>query len=109
MERFFTTTGPCDARRRYMLPAEARLPELARLVRRDLNFARHAPRQTGKTTAMRSFAATLRARGVAALPATLETSQRGAQWREVEGGPERRNVVSRQLQTKREGEDQQQP
>ncbi|MBM4365425.1 MAG: ATP-binding protein [Deltaproteobacteria bacterium] len=83
MERFFNTTGPCEPSRHYMLPAERRLPELGALVRRDLYFVVHAARQTGKTTTMRSFAATLRAQGVVALHATIETSQ-GATLAEAE-------------------------
>lgn len=38
-------------------------------------FVLHAPRQTGKTTAMRRLAQELRQRGVAACWATLEGSQ----------------------------------
>ena len=75
MERFFNTTGPCDAARHYMLPAEARLPDLVPWVDRQLYFVLHAARQTGKTTAMRALAARLRERGLVAVWATLETSQ----------------------------------
>jgi hypothetical protein len=58
--RFFNITGPCRPDRYYMLAAEARLPGLDRFVEEHLYFALHAPRQTGKTTAMRSLAARLR-------------------------------------------------
>jgi hypothetical protein len=75
MRRFFNTTGPCDPRRHYMLPAEARLPELLPYVEREQYFVVHAPRQTGKTTAMRAFAERLRAAGYAAVWASLERSQ----------------------------------
>jgi len=75
MPRFFNITGPCRPDRHYMLPAEARLPTLDRFIAEELYFVVHAARQTGKTTAMRSMAARLRAKGMAAVVATLETSQ----------------------------------
>jgi hypothetical protein len=75
MPRFFNTTGPCDPRQHYMLPAEARSPGLLALVERAQYFVLHAPRQVGKTTAMRAFAERLRGLGYAAVWATLETSQ----------------------------------
>jgi hypothetical protein len=75
MPRYFNTTGPCDAKRHYMLPPEARIPDLEPYLQQDLYFVVHAARQTGKTTAMRSFAARMREQGKAALWATLEESQ----------------------------------
>ncbi|MSP54987.1 MAG: ATP-binding protein [Myxococcales bacterium] len=75
MPRTFNTTGPCDGARHYMLPAEARLPDLVPWVEEQLYFVLHAARQTGKTTAMRAFAARLRERGYVAVWATLEESQ----------------------------------
>ncbi len=44
-------------------------------VERQLYFVLHAARQTGKTTAMRAFAARLRGHGYVAVWATLEASQ----------------------------------
>lgn len=58
-----------------MLPPEARLPDLATFVERELYFVLHAPRQTGKTTAMLAAAARLRERGYAAVWTTFEGSQ----------------------------------
>ncbi len=58
-----------------MLPATARLPNLQPFLDEQLYFVVHAPRQTGKTTAMRGYAAALRAQGVCACWATLEASQ----------------------------------
>jgi hypothetical protein len=59
-----------------MLPPESRLPDLAPLIEEQAWFVVHAPRQTGKTTAMRALAARLRAEpGTVAVCATLETSQ----------------------------------
>ena len=75
MPRVFNTTGPCNAEDHYMLPPEARLPDLEALVEGKLYFVLHAARQTGKTTAMRAFAARMRARGYVAVWATLEECQ----------------------------------
>lgn len=75
MQRFFNITGPCDPRWHYMLPAEARLPELPRFINRQLYFTLHAARQTGKTTAMRALAARLRGEGYAAIHTTFEECQ----------------------------------
>lgn len=75
MARTFNTTGPCDPARHYMLPAEGRLPDLLPLVHEQLYFTLHAPRQTGKTTAMLALAERLRGEGYAAIWVTFETSQ----------------------------------
>lgn len=75
MRRSFNITGPCDPARHYMLPPVARLPDLAPFIKEQLYFVLHAPRQTGKTTAMRAFAEALRAEGVAACWATVERTQ----------------------------------
>jgi hypothetical protein len=74
MARFFNTTGPCDPHWHYMLPPDQRLPDLFPYVERQLYFALHAPRQTGKTTAMLAFAEKLRERGYVALHTSLERS-----------------------------------
>lgn len=56
--RFFNTTGPCNPTDHYMLPATARLVELDmdRLLAQKSYFILHAPRQTGKTTAILELA-----------------------------------------------------
>ena len=56
--RFFNTAGPCHPAKHYMLPALARLDEslLLRLISQEAYFVLHAPRQTGKTTAMLALA-----------------------------------------------------
>jgi hypothetical protein len=74
MPRYFNTTGPCDPGLHYMLPATARLPNLRPFFDKKLYFVVHAPRQTGKTTAMQSVAEVLRAQGVAACWVTLEAA-----------------------------------
>ncbi|MCA2175794.1 ATP-binding protein [Nonomuraea glycinis] len=74
--RFFNTTGPCDPRRHYMLPPTPRLPEARVLIEMDRYFVLHAPRQTGKTTALRTLAAELATEGdVAALMFSCERAK----------------------------------
>ena len=75
MPRYFNTTGPCEPARHYFLPTAVRMPDLAPFLERDQYFVLHAPRQTGKTTAMRTFAASLRERGIAGCWVTFEASQ----------------------------------
>lgn len=55
MERFFNTAGPCNPAKHYMLPALDRLPDIRRLVAMEQYFVIHAPRQTGKTTAIKAL------------------------------------------------------
>ncbi len=63
--RFFNTTGPCNSTDHYMLPAIARLEvfNLERLIAQKSYFVLHAPRQTGKTTAMLELARQLTTAG----------------------------------------------
>ena len=61
--REFNTAGPCLPEFHYMIPALRRLPEAPGLVARMRYFVVHAPRQTGKTTALRALAAELTAQG----------------------------------------------
>jgi DNA polymerase III delta prime subunit len=56
MSRWFNTTGPCEADIHYMLAPNIRLPHLLRLIEQRNYFVIHAPRQTGKTTAMMALA-----------------------------------------------------
>ncbi|MDR1270478.1 MAG: hypothetical protein LBK82_13230, partial [Planctomycetaceae bacterium] len=55
--RFFNTTGPCDPARHYMLPPAERLvdAQLHRYIKDSLYWVLHAPRQTGKTTFLKSW------------------------------------------------------
>ena len=55
MERYFNTAGPCIPAKHYMLPALDRLPGIRRLVNMERYFVIHAPRQTGKTTAVKAL------------------------------------------------------
>jgi hypothetical protein len=61
MPRHFNTAGPCDPEIHYMLPPLERLPSLVDLVEQRSYFVVHAPRQTGKTTAMLALAKQLTA------------------------------------------------
>jgi hypothetical protein len=56
--RFFNKTGPCFPWDHYMLPPEERLigAQLDRYIRDNLYWVLHAPRQTGKTTFLQSWA-----------------------------------------------------
>ncbi len=59
MARWFNTAGPCKPDIHYMLPPLARLPQIQRIIDQQGYFVLHAPRQTGKTTAMLSLAKAL--------------------------------------------------
>ena len=63
MERYFNTAGPCIPAKHYMLPALDRLPGIRRLVNMERYFVIHAPRQTGKTTAVKALAREINAKG----------------------------------------------
>lgn len=79
MSRFFNTAGPCDPRDHYMLPPEARLPELGELIAKKAYFVVHAPRQSGKTTTLRHAARQLLAEGgQLALYASCESGASGS-------------------------------
>ena len=56
--RFFNTTGPCNPDRHYMLSPEERLVggQLSRYIKDELYWVLHAPRQTGKTTFLQTWA-----------------------------------------------------
>ena len=56
--RFFNTTGPCNPWDHYMLPPADRLvgAQIHRYIRDSLYWVLHAPRQTGKTTFLQSWA-----------------------------------------------------
>ncbi|WP_446375617.1 AAA family ATPase [Coleofasciculus sp. D1-CHI-01] len=63
MPKWFNTAGPCKADIHYMLSPLDRLPQLDRLIEQQGYFVIHAPRQTGKTTAMLALAQQLTASG----------------------------------------------
>ncbi|MFI7135064.1 AAA family ATPase [Nonomuraea sp. NPDC050153] len=74
--RYFNTTGPCGPQHHYMLPPTQRIPQARVLIEMDRYFVLHAPRQTGKTTALRTLASELTAEGdVAALMFSCERAK----------------------------------
>lgn len=73
MRRWFNTAGPCLPGYHYMIPPLRRLPQAPGLVEKMGYFVVHAPRQTGKTTAIQALAQDLTAGGrYAALAVTCE-------------------------------------
>jgi hypothetical protein len=78
VERFFNTAGPCKPDIHYMLPPTARLPGVQQIIDRQGYFVIHAPRQTGKTTAMMALARQLTAAGrYVAVLVSLDGGRRG--------------------------------
>lgn len=74
MEPYFNIAGPCVPGKHYMLPALDRLPEMRRLVSREQYFVLHAPRQIGKTTALKELVREINSKGeMVAIYCTLET------------------------------------
>ncbi|MBD2355432.1 ATP-binding protein [Tolypothrix sp. FACHB-123] len=63
MSRWFNIAGPCQADKNYMLSPTSRLPDWEMLIEQESYFVVHAPRQTGKTTAMLALAQQLTATG----------------------------------------------
>ncbi|WP_437714878.1 ATP-binding protein [Sorangium sp. So ce448] len=87
MARRFNTAGPCRPDWHYMIPAERRLPEAPGLVEQMGYFVVHAPRQTGKTTALRALARRLTAAGRFA--ALLFSCEEGEAWGDDIGAAQR--------------------
>ena len=75
--RFFNTTGPVVADDHYRIPPLDRLDldELLMLVRQKRYFVLHAPRQTGKTTALLALQERLHADGYRCVYANVEEGQ----------------------------------
>ena len=72
----FNTTGPCFPDEHYMMPALDRLPGIRELVADGNYFVVHAPRQTGKTTALQALVGEINEKGdMAAIYCTLESLQ----------------------------------
>lgn len=63
MARSFNVAGPCKPDIHYLLPPLRRLPVLRRLIDGQNYFVIHAPRQSGKTTALLTLAQQLTAEG----------------------------------------------
>jgi len=89
--RKFNTTGPCFPDEHYMLPALDRLPGIRELVASGNYFVIHAPRQTGKTTALKALVREINEKGeMFAVYCTLETLQNRSD-------PETTNIAIRDL------------
>ena len=89
--RKFNTIGPCFPNEHYMLPALDRLPGVRELVTDGKYFVVHAPRQTGKTTALKALGREVNDKGdVFALYCTLESLQNMSE-------PDKSNVAIRDL------------
>lgn len=74
MPRWFNVAGPNEVADHYTLPAMRRLPEVFGLIDKKQYFVLHAPRQAGKTTALRTLALELTATGkYAAVLVSMET------------------------------------
>jgi type II secretory pathway predicted ATPase ExeA len=63
MSRWFNIAGPCKPDKHYTLSATSRLPNLSMMIEQESYFVVHAPRQTGKTTAMLALAQQLTTTG----------------------------------------------
>ncbi|MCL5436630.1 MAG: ATP-binding protein, partial [Candidatus Dependentiae bacterium] len=63
--KFFNTAGPVNPNDHYCVPIPERIDEneVRLLIEQKKYFILHAPRQTGKTSAMRSFVKTLNREG----------------------------------------------
>ena len=87
----FNTTGPCFPDEHYMMPALDRLPGIRGLVSDGNYFVVHAPRQSGKTTALQALVHEINEKGdMFALYCTLESLQNRAD-------PDKTNIAIRDL------------
>ncbi len=76
MPRAFNTAGPCKPDIHYMLPPDRRVPGLRALIDGQSYFVIHAPRQSGKTTALMALARDLTASGrYTSVVLTMETGE----------------------------------
>ena len=77
MEKSFNVAGPCFPDEHYMLPPLDRAPGMRRFVEQRLYFVLHAPRQSGKTTAIMALVDEVNGKGsMNALYFTVESVQR---------------------------------
>ncbi len=75
--RSFSTAGPVKPAKHYCIPPLSRIDpdDVLGLVRDEKYFVLHAPRQTGKTSALLALADLLNERGYHCLYVTLETAR----------------------------------
>ncbi len=86
MARWFNIAGPCKADKHYMLAPTSRLPDLEQLIEQESYLVIHAPRQTGKTTAMLALAKQLTASG--RYTAVMVSAEVGAPYSDDPGAAE---------------------
>lgn len=80
MGKTFCIAGPIQAEKHYHLPLRMNEVELMRLIEDQKYFILHAPRQSGKTTAMQTLVKKLNASGV--YEALYVNVEPGQAWRE---------------------------
>ena len=85
MEKSFNVAGPCFPDEHYMLPALDRAPGMRRFVEQRLYFVLHAPRQSGKTTAMKALVREINGKG--AMNALTQLGAAAHSMRMADGGP----------------------
>ena len=80
--RFFNTAGSVNPADHYCIPPLARfdLDEVLLLVRMKKYFVLHAPRQTGKTSALLALRDLLNGQGYRCVYATVETAGCARAW-----------------------------
>jgi hypothetical protein len=86
MSRWFNTAGPCQLDIHYMLSPTSRLPDLKQVIEQRSYFVIHAPRQTGKTTAMLALASELTSSG--RYTAVMVSAEVGAPYSDDPGAAE---------------------
>ena len=79
MKKCFNIAGPCNKDEHYMLPPLQLIPEMMPLVQERQYFVLHAPRQSGKTTALLALCDALNKQGEChAVYCTLEAAGVGS-------------------------------
>ncbi len=74
--RFFNTTGPIRPKEHFFIPRRLNWDELSELIERKQYFVLHAPRQSGKTTAIEEYTRHLNKQGIySALYINIEPAQ----------------------------------
>ncbi|MDR0490519.1 MAG: hypothetical protein LBH28_04660 [Oscillospiraceae bacterium] len=100
MERFFNTAGPMKPERNYCIDPLTRIDweDIQRLIRDERYFVLHAPRQTGKTSALYAMMHALNDEGrYACAYANIEAAQTARE--EAQGMPAICSIVSSALDT----------
>jgi hypothetical protein len=100
MEKFFNTSGPVKPSKHYTLDPLSRLdwPEVQQLIDSERYFVLHAPRQTGKTSALLAMMQTLNAAGqYACAYANIEGAQ-AARGDETQGVPAICSAIARSIE-----------